>query len=146
VTSGKICAAHGIKGTILIACEGINATVSGDERGLTAFLAALGSDPRLSNLEIEFSETGAHPFQRLKVKIKREIVTFGCPDRCWLQPVRVEPESWNALISEPDVLLIDTRNYYEVEVGTFEGGRNLKTRAFSEFPDFVRGELYAAAS
>jgi UPF0176 protein len=139
----EICRANGIRGTILIASEGVNATVSGDERGLPALLGALDADRRFSNLQIKYSETAAHPFQRLKVKIKREIVTFG---RQAAQPavatgVRVEPEDWNALIADPDVLVIDTRNDYEVEVGTFEGARNPKTRSFGEFPDFVRREL-----
>jgi UPF0176 protein len=139
----EICAANRIRGTILIACEGVNATVSGDERGLPALLNMLAADPRFSDLQIKFSDAAVHPFQRLKVKIKREIVTLGCPGA---QPavatgVRVKPEDWNALIAEPDVLVIDTRNDYEVEVGTFEGARDPKTRAFSEFPDFVRREL-----
>jgi UPF0176 protein len=138
-----VCAAQGIKGTILIANEGINGTVSGNGGDIDALLSAIKADPRFSDLVVKFSEAGNHPFQRLKVKIKREIVTFGVPEA---EPAvttgeLVEPEDWNALISDPDVIVIDTRNSYEVEVGTFDGARNPQTRAFNEFPDYVRRSL-----
>ncbi|WP_045837130.1 rhodanese-related sulfurtransferase [Hyphomicrobium sp. 99] len=139
----EVCLAHAIKGTILIAREGINATVSGASGDIDALIATIVSDARFSDLEVKYSEAGDHPFQRLKVKIKREIVTFGVPDA---QPAVatgtfVEPDAWNALISEPDVLVIDTRNDYEFQVGTFEGAHNPETRAFNEFPDYVKRTL-----
>jgi UPF0176 protein len=139
----KFCEARGVKGTILIAQEGINATVSASDGDITALESALRSDSRFSDVVIKFSEAAEHPFKRLKVKIKREIVTFGAPEaRPSITSGRlVEPENWNALISDPDVLVIDTRNDYEVEIGTFDGAHNPKTRAFGEFRDYVANEL-----
>lgn len=138
-----LCADQAIKGTILVASEGINGTVSGGSDAIDALFAEIRADARFSNLVVKFSETAEHPFQRLKVKIKREIVTFGVPGT---QPAAitgelVEPEDWNALISDPDVIVIDTRNDYEFDVGTFEGARNPHTRSFTEFPDYVRRTL-----
>lgn len=137
------CAARAIKGTILVASEGINGTVSGDGDAIDALFATFRADARFSDLVVKFSETAEHPFQRLKIKIKREIVTFGVPGT---QPATVagelvEPEDWNALISDPDVIVIDTRNDYEFEVGTFKGARNPQTRSFTEFPEYVRRTL-----
>ena len=139
----KFCAARPIKGTILVAHEGINATVSGVESDVRALIEILNADPRFSNLAVKFSVAGSHPFRRLKVKIKREIVTLGLEETRLSAPTAhaVEPEDWNALISDPDVLVVDTRNDYEVEVGTFEGACNPRTRAFREFPDFVARQL-----
>ncbi|MET0409083.1 MAG: rhodanese-related sulfurtransferase [Hyphomicrobium sp.] len=139
----EVCGAQDIMGTILIAREGINGTVSGPADGIEALLTEIGSDARFADLSVKFSEVEAHPFQRLKVKVKREIVTFGVPSA---EPARatgkmVEPEDWNALISDPDVVVIDTRNDYEVAVGTFEGAHNPHTRAFNEFPDYARRAL-----
>ncbi len=139
----EACVAQGIKGTILIANEGINATVSGLEREIDTLIQTIISDARFSDLEVKYSEAAEHPFQRLKVKIKKEIVTFGVPDAkpSVATGTFVEPGDWNALISDPDVLVIDTRNDYEVQIGTFEGAQNPETRAFNEFPDFVRRTL-----
>lgn len=139
----EFCAARTIKGTILIACEGINATVSGVESDVRALIDMLHADPRFSDLAVKFSVAGSHPFQRLKIKIKREIVTLGLDEARSSAPTAhaVQPEDWNALISDLDVVVIDTRNDYEVEVGTFEGAHNPHTRAFREFPDFVAREL-----
>lgn len=138
-----LCAGQGIKGTILIAREGINATVSGNDAAIDALLSTLAADARFADLVPKYSEAPVHPFQRLKVKIKREIVTFGVPNA---EPARatgelVEPEDWNALIRDPDVIVIDTRNDYEFAVGTFEGARNPQTRAFNEFPGYVKRSL-----
>ncbi|AGK59109.1 rhodanese [Hyphomicrobium denitrificans 1NES1] len=140
------CAERDIKGTILLAHEGINATISGPETDVAAVVSELRSDSRFASLTVKYSNAASHPFQRFKVKIKREIVTFGVPD---LRPSAVtghlvEPKDWNALISDPDVLVIDTRNDYEVGIGTFEGARNPRTRAFSEFRDYVAAELQGA--
>ena len=132
-----------IKGTILLAEEGINATVSGDGSAIALLLAELRRDARFGDLAVKFSYSSAPPFHRLKVKIKREIVTFGVPEAkpSIATGTYVEPEDWNALISDPGVLIIDTRNAYEFEVGTFEGAQNPGTRAFREFPDYVAAAL-----
>jgi UPF0176 protein len=137
------CEGHALKGTILIANEGINATVSGADTQIGAFIETLRADPRFSDLTVKLSIADGHPFQRLKVKIKPEIVTLGVPNvRAFAETgKRVEPEEWNALISDPGVLVIDTRNDYEFEIGTFEGACNPGTRAFRDFPEFVAREL-----
>ena len=139
----EFCAARAIKGTILVAREGINATLSGAESDVRAFIDVLGADARFSDLAVKFSPAGRHPFQRLKVKVKPEIVTFGIGETrpSAAAAHAVELEDWNALISDPDVVVVDTRNDYEVEVGTFKGARDPHTRAFREFPDFVAREL-----
>jgi len=139
----EFCAGRGIRGTILLASEGINATVSGTDESIHSLLDMLRSDERFSGLLPKFSHASAHPFQRLKVKIKPEIVTFGVPD---VHPSEVtgnlvDPKDWNALISDPGVLVIDTRNDYEVEIGTFAGAQNPETRTFGEFRDYVASEL-----
>lgn len=132
--------ANDVKGTLLLAEEGINGTVSGTRDNIDALLAWLKSDPRLTDLEHKESRAQEQPFYRTKVKLKREIVTLGVDG---IDPNRrvgtyVEPEQWNELISDPEVLLIDTRNDYEVEIGTFEGAMDPKTRSFREFPDYVK--------
>ncbi|MDP2228600.1 MAG: rhodanese-related sulfurtransferase [Moraxellaceae bacterium] len=134
------CEAHGIRGTLLLAEEGINGTVSGLRDGIDALLAWLHADVRLAALEHKESFSDRHPFRRLKVKLKKEIVTLGVPG---VNPNKavgtyVEPEDWNALISDPDVVLIDTRNDYEVALGTFQRAVDPKTRTFREFPAYVR--------
>lgn len=139
----QLCRRLHVRGTILIAREGINATVSAADADIGALIGGLRSDARFADLQVKFSAAAGHPFQRLKVKIKPEIVTFGVPD---VRPsdatgYLVEPENWNALISEPGVVVIDTRNDYEVEIGTFEGARNPQTRSFGEFRDYVAAEL-----
>jgi len=139
----SFCADRDVKGTILLAHEGINATISGPDADIAALVDKLRSDARFANLGIKYSYASSHPFKRLKVKIKREIVTFGVPD---LRPSAltghlVEPKDWNALISDPDVVVIDTRNDYEVGIGTFEGAHNPHTRSFSEFRDYVLTDL-----
>lgn len=135
--------AHAIRGTILIAHEGINATISGPDAGIRAVLADLRADPRFADLVSKESYCAEHPFGRMKVKIKREIVTIGVPE---VNPALavgtyVKPENWNALISDPNVVLIDTRNGYEVDIGTFRGALDPKTQSFSEFPAYVRANL-----
>src|SRR5450756_2207077 len=117
------CDALGITGTLLLAEEGINGTIAGTRSGIDQILAYLRSDPRLADLEHKESAADQPPFYRMKVKLKKEIVTMGVPgiDPTELVGQYVKPEDWNALISDPDVLLIDTRNAYEVDVGTFQG-------------------------
>ncbi|WP_277052038.1 rhodanese-related sulfurtransferase [Zestomonas thermotolerans] len=135
--------ANGIKGTLLLAEEGINGTVSGTREGIDSLLAWLKSDPRLADLEHKESYCDAQPFYRTKVKLKKEIVTLGVPgvDPNHRVGTYVEPKDWNALIADPEVLLIDTRNDYEVAIGTFEGAIDPETRSFRQFPEFVRARF-----
>ena len=132
-----------MKGTILIASEGINGTISGSADAMTGFMAGLRADPRFSDLATKAATADVHPFQRLKVKVKRAIITFGPveADPSVRVGTYVAPEDWNALISEPDVLVLDTRNAYEVAAGTFAGAVDPKTRTFSELPAFVEAAL-----
>jgi len=135
----RLCDDHGIKGTLLVAPEGINGTIAGGENALRAVLAALGDMPLLSGLEWKESWASEPPFHRMKVKNKREIVTMGVGD---LDPARhagtyVKPEDWNALIAEEGVVVVDTRNDYEVSIGTFDGAIDPKTKSFREFPQWV---------
>ncbi|MGL6161879.1 oxygen-dependent tRNA uridine(34) hydroxylase TrhO [Microbulbifer sp.] len=134
---------HRVRGTLLLAREGVNGTVAGTREGIDALLAHLRSDPRLAELDYKESYTDTPPFLRSKVKLKREIVTMGVEN---IDPRRsagtyVNPADWNALISDPEVLLIDTRNDYEVQVGTFEQAVNPQTTSFREFPEYVRENL-----
>jgi UPF0176 protein len=130
---------HGLKGTILIAHEGINATVSGRPEAIAALLGWLRSDARFRDLVSKESFASEHPFRRFKVKVKPEIVTFG---HAGIDPVAnagtyVPPERWNALIQDPGVIVIDTRNSYEFDIGTFQGALDPKTQTFREFSTFV---------
>jgi UPF0176 protein len=135
--------AHGVKGTLLLAREGINGTISGVREAIDGFLAELKSDTRFVDIDHKESFCDENPFYRSKVKLKKEIVTIGVEG---VDPNRqagtyVEAKDWNALIADPDVLLIDTRNGYEVALGTFEGAANPKTGSFGEFPKFVGENL-----
>ena len=141
-----MCDLLGIKGTLLLAYEGINGTVAGSDAAIAELLTFLRADPRLSYLDHKESRAAKMPFLRMKVRLKREIVTMGVEgvDPNDVVGTYVDPENWNALISDPDVVLIDTRNDYEVEIGTFKGALNPDTQTFREFPDWVeknRGKL-----
>ncbi len=140
------CEQNGILGTVLIAREGINATISGHEDAIEAFLVWLREDARFEGLAVKISYAEADPFKRIKVRVKPEIVTFGVPDISPAEHVGtyVAPDAWNALIQDPDVVVIDTRNAYEVAIGTFEGAVDPKTDAFSDFPDYVARHLNPA--
>lgn len=132
------CCSRGLKGTLLVAGEGVNGTVAGGREaldGLVALLAAHGID----GLELKFSTAADMPFHRMKVRLKREIVTMGVADIDPLEGagVYVEPRDWNTLISDPSTVVIDTRNDYEVSLGTFEGAVNPGTTSFREFPGWV---------
>jgi len=132
-----------VRGTLLLAHEGINGTIAGSRQGIDTVLAWLRDDPRLFDLDSKESTTDTPPFLRSKVKLKKEIVTMGVEN---IDPQRsagtyIEPEDWNQLISDPDVLLIDTRNDYEVTVGTFKNAQNPHTETFREFPDYVDQHL-----
>lgn len=137
------CQAQGIKGTILLAAEGINGTIAGSRQAIDSVLSFLRSDPLLADLEHKESYADSPPFERMKVRLKREIVTLGLPE---IDPndqvgTYVSPEEWNALISDPEVTVIDTRNDYEVSIGSFKAAENPKTASFRQFPDYVRHQL-----
>lgn len=131
---------HDVKGTLLLAKEGINGTVSGSREGIDAVLAWLRADPRLVDIDHKESYCAEQPFYRTKVKLKKEIVTLGVPG---VDPNRrvgtyVEPRDWNALVDDPEVLVIDTRNDYEVGIGSFKGAIDPKTKSFRDFPAYIR--------
>ncbi len=133
------CLQHEIRGTILLAAEGINGTVSGSRTAIDSLLAYLKTDPRLANLEHKESYCEHQPFYRTKVKLKKEIVTLGVPD---IDPSKhvgeyVTADKWNDLISDPEVVVVDTRNQYEVDIGTFENAIDPKITNFREFPEYV---------
>jgi len=134
---------NGVKGTLLLAKEGINGTVSGSREGIDALLAYLHADPRFVDLEHKESYYDEQPFYRTKVKLKKEIVTMGVdginPNH--IVGTYVDPKNWNSLISDPEVLLIDTRNDYEYEIGTFRGAVNPETDTFRDFPNYVKENL-----
>jgi len=134
---------HEIRGTLLLAREGINGTVAGPHESIAALKARLAEDPRFDGIDYKDSETDIMPFNRTKVKLKKEIVTMGVEG---IDPKRsagtyVKPHEWNQLIQDPEVTLIDTRNEYEVEVGTFRNAVNPSTDAFREFPEYVKENL-----
>ncbi len=132
-----------MKGTILLAAEGINGTISGRPDAMAEFFLLLRADARFADLVSKDALTDAHPFKRLKVKIKREILSFGHPeaDPTVCAGTYVAPADWNALIADPEVLLVDTRNTYEVAAGTFTGAIDPGTRSFGGFPAFVADKL-----
>lgn len=142
-----LCRDLGIKGTLLLAREGINGTVAGMPEAIDALIGELQTGSlfggRLDNLELKFSTASAMPFQRMKVRLKKEIVTLGDPetDPTRLVGTYVAAKDWNDLIADPDVVLLDTRNAFEVEMGTFEGAIDPRIERFSAFKDFVRREL-----
>jgi len=137
------CEAHAVKGTLLLAAEGINGTIAGPESSVRAVLAWLRSDVRLAALEHKESWTDVRPFYRMKVRLKKEIVTMGVPDvhPALMAGQYVKPAHWNALLADPDVVLVDTRNDYEVEIGTFEAAINPNTHSFTELPGWVEREM-----
>ena len=135
-----VCKKHTIRGTILIANEGINGTIAGSSDDINAVVLFLKTLPGCAELDVKYSHANEMPFYRMKVRVKKEIVTFGVPG---IDPKRevgtyVQPEDWNALISDPDTVLVDTRNDYEVAIGTFEGAVDPKTKSFTEFPSWFR--------
>ena len=141
----ELAAAGAVRGTILLAAEGVNGTIAGPEAGVMAVLARLRRVPGLERLKAKFSRTQEQAFRRLKVRLKREIVTLGKPGvRPYLATAvgtHVPPEQWDALIAQPDTLLIDTRNTYEVAIGTFAGAIDPGMASFRDFPSWVEREL-----
>ncbi|MBT8113984.1 MAG: rhodanese-related sulfurtransferase [Arenicella sp.] len=132
-----------IKGTLLLAEEGINGTIAGSHNSITEFLDLLGGDARFAGIDTKLSYHSEPPFHRTKVKLKKEIVTMGIED---IDPNKlvgtyVEPQQWNKLISDPDTVLIDTRNEYEYGIGTFDKAINPHTESFRDFPSYVRNNL-----
>lgn len=141
------CITQNIKGTILLAEEGVNGTIAGLPDDIYAILNYLRTDPvfngNFADLEHKESYANKHPFYRMKVKLKKEIVTLGVPGVSPTNKVGtyVKPKDWNALISDPDVTLIDTRNGYEVDIGTFKNAVDPKTTTFREFPKYIEQNL-----
>lgn len=139
----KLMRHHGIKGTLLLAAEGINGTVAGKREAIDHLLVWLKNKNEFKTLVHKESYVDEQPFNRTKVKLKKEIVTMGVED---IDPnhivgTYVKPKEWNALINDPDVLLVDTRNDYEVAIGTFKGALNPKTETFREFPGYVKKNI-----
>ena len=137
------CTAHGLKGTLLLAVEGINGTIAGEASTIDTFIAELRDGDlfggRLNNLELKFSAAEAMPFQRMKVRLKKEIVTLGAA----VDPVQrvgtyVDPAEWNELIADRETLVIDTRNAFEVAMGSFERAVDPRLSRFSEFRDYAK--------
>jgi len=137
------CEAQGIRGTLLLAAEGINGTIAGLPGAVRAVLAHLRNDPRLATLEHKESWASAMPFYRMKVRLKKEIVTLGVPDvhPALMAGQYVKPQDWNQLIDQPNVVVVDTRNDYEVSIGTFAGAVNPATSSFSELPGWVDAQM-----
>jgi len=132
-----------VLGTVILGKEGINGTISGPKEGVLAFMDFIRADERFANMPSRSTYTQRETFYRLRVVIRDEIVTLGVPgiDPTEVVGQYVEPEEWNVLIDDPDVLLVDTRNDYEVELGTFKGALDPQTQNFSEWPDFVKDSL-----
>jgi UPF0176 protein len=135
-----LCCSLDVKGTLLLANEGLNGTIAGSDAAIDAVLDHVRALPGCAGLDVKESRAAALPFDRMKVRLKREIVTMGEPDIDPLTGVGhyVAPEDWNALIDAPDTIVIDTRNAYEVALGTFTGALDPETRSFREFPDWFR--------
>jgi len=131
-----------VRGILLVAHEGLNGTIAGPSEAVDRVLDGIRALPGFDRLELKFAQTDSLPFRRMKVRIKAEIVTMGEPD---LDPASgagtyVSPADWNALIADPDTVIIDTRNDYEADVGAFEGAVQPNTRSFRDFPDWFRAE------
>lgn len=134
------CARGGVKGSILLAPEGINATVAGSARALADMIAHVRTLPGCGAIEVKYATAAVMPFDRMKVRLKREIVTMGRPD---VDPSAgvgeyIAPEDWNAVLADPATVLIDARNAYEVRIGSFAGAIDPGTRSFGDFPDWLR--------
>ncbi len=139
----SLCEAKGIKGTLLLAHEGINGTVSGSREAIDTLKHWFDQDKCFQEIDFKESVTETHPFNRMKVKLKKEIVTLGVPsiDPTKLVGKYVQPCDWNALLQDPDMVVLDTRNEYEYGLGTFEGAINPHTESFKEFDAFVDNTL-----
>lgn len=138
----QLACAQGVKGTLLLAPEGINGTIAGTDAAIAQVLAHIRTLPGCADVDVKFSRAPSMPFHRMKVRIKREIVTMGQPGIDPLASVGhyVAPQDWNALIADPDTIVIDTRNDYEVAVGTFARAIDPHTKSFRDFPAWFRSE------
>ena len=134
---------NGIRGTFILAREGINATIAGNEEGINAIIDYLSSDSRFHNIDYKFSYDKEMPFYRMKVKLKNELIPIGIKsvDPTKVVGTYISPAEWNELINDPEVLLIDTRNNYEVEVGSFKGAIRPDINNFRDFPEYVKNNL-----
>lgn len=139
----ECCRNNNLFGTLLLADEGINGTVAGTREGIDNVLAFLRAEPRLADLVHKESCSQTLPFHRMKVRLKKEIVTMGVPgtDPERIKGTYLDAQQWNAMIRDPDVLVIDTRNDYEVSIGTFKNATSPNTQTFREFPDYVDKNL-----
>ncbi len=140
-----VCKSSDVMGTILLAQEGLNGTVAGPESGIEAVINWLKDHHEFSSLDVKYSWADEPPFYRMKVRLKREIVTLGVEgvDAAGNAGTYVEPQDWNALIADPEVTVVDTRNDYEVAIGTFKGALNPETTSFRELPQWVNDKLEA---
>jgi UPF0176 protein len=141
----ELCEEHGLKGTTLLAKEGVNGTIAGSREGLDAVIAHIRGWPGFAGTEVKYSTATTMPFGRMKVRLKREIVTMGVEG---IDPrsdvgAYVEPADWNALIFDPDTIVIDTRNDFEVQHGSFPGALNPETASFGQFPDWFDAQAEA---
>ena len=136
------CEEVGVKGTLLLATEGINGTIAGTDNAIAAVIGHIRSLPGCTALEVKYSRAPKMPFLRMKVRLKKEIVTMGQPDIDPLTEVGhyVDAQDWNALINDPDTIVIDTRNDYEVAIGQFTGAIDPQTKTFRDFPEWFRNE------
>ena len=142
----ELCQEHDLTGSILLAPEGVNGTVSGEDNGLATLLAELRSIDHFSELTPKYSTSQHQPFRKMKVRLKKEIVTLGIGDIDVSNTGTYIPAAeWDELISDPDVILIDTRNEYEIEIGSFPGAINPHTDAFGDFPEWVENNLDPSA-
>ncbi len=137
------CCERGIRGTLLLAAEGINGTVAGTPEAIEALIEHLEEKPALKGLEVKYSTASEMPFHRMKVRLKKEIVTMGVPE---VDPVNqagtyVEPAEWNSLISDPETVVVDTRNAYETAIGTFSRAVDPETETFRDFPAWAERNL-----
>ena len=135
-----ICNKNNVMGTILIANEGVNGTISAKPKEIEETLISIQKDDRFSEIEIKYSSTNKQPFHKMRVRLKKEIVTIGLPE---INPNKtvgtyVKPEEWNDIISDPDVILIDTRNKFEIKIGSFKNALDPRTTSFRDFPEWVK--------
>jgi UPF0176 protein len=139
----ELCESNALKGTVILAPEGINGAIAGTRSGIAAFKHFWQKDQRFANLEYKHSIALKQPFQRLKIKLKPEIITLGIPELDPTQQVgtHISAKQWNQLLQDPELILIDTRNQYEIEIGSFVGAINPEIDSFREFPDYVEQHL-----
>ncbi|MFY0608832.1 MAG: rhodanese-related sulfurtransferase [Candidatus Atelocyanobacterium thalassa] len=139
----KYCQDHSIKGTILLSQEGINGTIAGTSENVHKIVDYLKEDVRFIDLEVKYSMSSYLPFKRIKVRLKQEIVTLGISEIYPEQQVGtyVDPEEWNNILENEEIPVIDTRNIYEIAIGTFKGAINPQTHFFREFPSYIKNNL-----